>query len=238
VWAGLGGVGRGAWWLGLLWGARVGCSSRCPLIVLKALPVLIIGGFSSVAGTIVGGLIVGASEKLAEVYLGPPVGGGIEKLVPVRAGPALPPGAAHRPVRRAAGGARLMSVAAGFEIHPLRLRGARLGPAARRGLALAAVALVAFGVVPALGNDYWFSAILIPFLVLSLAGIGLNILTVTPASSRSVRRPSWRWGLRFLQLPAPCSPLPLLASFALGGLTAGGGRCGLRPAKPAIKGFY
>ena len=45
---------------------------------LKALPVLILGGFDSIAGAIVGGLIIGASEKLAEVYLGPHVGGGIE----------------------------------------------------------------------------------------------------------------------------------------------------------------
>ena len=45
---------------------------------LKALPVLILGGFESIAGAIVGGLIIGASEKLAEVFLGPYVGGGIE----------------------------------------------------------------------------------------------------------------------------------------------------------------
>ena len=47
---------------------------------LKALPVLILGGFESVPGAIVGGLIIGASEKLAEVYLGPFVGGGIHRL--------------------------------------------------------------------------------------------------------------------------------------------------------------
>ncbi|TIV69297.1 MAG: branched-chain amino acid ABC transporter permease, partial [Mesorhizobium sp.] len=45
---------------------------------LKALPVLVLGGFDSILGAIVGGLIIGASEKLAEVYLGPFVGGGIE----------------------------------------------------------------------------------------------------------------------------------------------------------------
>jgi branched-chain amino acid transport system permease protein len=67
---------------GLLWGARVGVQFSLSLIVLKALPVLIIGGFSSVAGTIVSGLLVGASEKLAEVYLGPPLGGGIENWFP------------------------------------------------------------------------------------------------------------------------------------------------------------
>jgi branched-chain amino acid transport system permease protein len=63
---------------GLLWGARVGVQFSLSLVVLKALPVLIIGGFSSVGGAIAGGLLVGASEKLAEVYAGPLVNGGIE----------------------------------------------------------------------------------------------------------------------------------------------------------------
>jgi len=67
---------------GLLWGARTGVQFSLSLIVLKALPVLIIGGFSSIAGAIVGGLIVGASEKLAEVYIGPFLGGGIENWFP------------------------------------------------------------------------------------------------------------------------------------------------------------
>ncbi len=67
---------------GLLWGARTGVQFSLSLVVLKALPVLIIGGFSSIAGAIVGGLIVGASEKLAEVYIGPFFGGGIENWFP------------------------------------------------------------------------------------------------------------------------------------------------------------
>lgn len=63
---------------GLLWGARLGVQFALTLVALKALPVLILGGFTSVPGAIVGGLIIGASEKLAEVYVGPFVGGGIE----------------------------------------------------------------------------------------------------------------------------------------------------------------
>lgn len=63
---------------GLLWGARLGVQFSLSLIVLKALPVLVFGGFDSVLGAIVAGLAIGASEKLAEVYLGPFVGGGIE----------------------------------------------------------------------------------------------------------------------------------------------------------------
>jgi branched-chain amino acid transport system permease protein len=67
---------------GLLWGARNGVQYALTFLALKALPVLIVGGFESIPGAIVGGLIVGASEKLAEVYLGPYVGGGIEGWFP------------------------------------------------------------------------------------------------------------------------------------------------------------
>ncbi|MEC8963056.1 MAG: branched-chain amino acid ABC transporter permease [Pseudomonadota bacterium] len=63
---------------GALWGQRLGVQFSISLVALKALPVLILGGFNSIAGAIIGGLIIGASEKLAEVYLGPIIGGGIE----------------------------------------------------------------------------------------------------------------------------------------------------------------
>src|SRR4051795_13689599 len=63
---------------GVMWGVRNGVQYALTFTALKALPVLILGGFESIAGAIVGGLIIGASEKLAEVYLGPYVGGGIE----------------------------------------------------------------------------------------------------------------------------------------------------------------
>ena len=67
---------------GLLWGARNGVQFALTFIALKALPVLILGGFTSVPGAIVGGLIIGASEKLAEVYIGPMIGSGIEGWFP------------------------------------------------------------------------------------------------------------------------------------------------------------
>ena len=67
---------------GMIWGARNGVQFALTFTALKALPVLILGGFTSVPGAIVGGLIIGASEKLAEVYVGPYVGGGIEGWFP------------------------------------------------------------------------------------------------------------------------------------------------------------
>src|ERR1700734_3961967 len=66
---------------GLLWGARLGVQFSLSLVVLKALPVLVLGGFDSIAGAIVGGLLIGAIEKLGEVYVGPYFGGGIESWI-------------------------------------------------------------------------------------------------------------------------------------------------------------
>jgi branched-chain amino acid transport system permease protein len=63
---------------GMVWGAKLGVQFSIALVALKALPVLILGGFTSVPGAIIGGLIIGAGEKISEVYLGPVLGGGIE----------------------------------------------------------------------------------------------------------------------------------------------------------------
>lgn len=63
---------------GVMWGSKLGVQPAIVSLALKALPVLILGGFTSIPGAIIGGLIIGAGEKLAEVYIGPFVGGGIE----------------------------------------------------------------------------------------------------------------------------------------------------------------
>lgn len=63
---------------GMLWGARNGVQFALTFVALKALPVLILGGFTSIPGAIVGGLIIGIGEKLGEFYWGPLLGGGIE----------------------------------------------------------------------------------------------------------------------------------------------------------------
>jgi branched-chain amino acid transport system permease protein len=75
VWSVAGIVGLVA---GILWGSSLGVQFSLSLIALKALPVLILGGFTSIPGAIVGGLIVGAGEKVAEVFWGPAFGGAIE----------------------------------------------------------------------------------------------------------------------------------------------------------------
>jgi branched-chain amino acid transport system permease protein len=63
---------------GIMWGARSNVSFALEIVALKALPVLVLGGFTSVPGAIVGGIIIGVSEKLGELYWGPLLGSGIE----------------------------------------------------------------------------------------------------------------------------------------------------------------
>jgi branched-chain amino acid transport system permease protein len=63
---------------GMIWGSKLGVQFSLTTVALRALPVVILGGLTSVPGAILGGLIIGVGEKLSEVFLGPFVGGGIE----------------------------------------------------------------------------------------------------------------------------------------------------------------
>ena len=63
---------------GMIWGSKLGVQFSLATVALRALPVVILGGLTSVPGAILGGLIIGVGEKLSEVYIGPMVGGGIE----------------------------------------------------------------------------------------------------------------------------------------------------------------
>jgi len=63
---------------GMIWGSKLGVQFSLSAVALRALPVVILGGLTSVPGAILGGLIIGVGEKLSEVFLGPYVGGGIE----------------------------------------------------------------------------------------------------------------------------------------------------------------
>jgi branched-chain amino acid transport system permease protein len=106
-------------------------------------------------------------------------------------------------------------------------------------LAGAAVLALAYGVVPAIGTDYWFSAILIPFLVLALAGIGLNVLTgyagqLSLGSAAFMAVGAFASYNFLLRVPH----LPLLVAFALGGLTAAGVGVVFGLPSLRIKGFY
>jgi len=75
VWSVAGGV---ALVTGIIWGSKLGVQFSLSLVALKALPVVILGGLTSIPGAIIGGLLIGVGEKLSEIYLGPMLGGGIE----------------------------------------------------------------------------------------------------------------------------------------------------------------
>jgi branched-chain amino acid transport system permease protein len=108
-----------------------------------------------------------------------------------------------------------------------------------RGLGLALIIAAAFGIVPVIGNDYWFEAILIPFLIMSLAGIGLNLL-MGYAGQASLGTGAFMavgaYATYGFLLRMPYLPLPV--SVLLGGVVAGA--VGLLAGLPSlrIKGFY
>ncbi|MGC4093136.1 MAG: hypothetical protein QM756_35660 [Polyangiaceae bacterium] len=235
VWAVSGVVGLVA---GLLWGARVGVQFSLSLIVLKALPVLIIGGFSSVVGTIVAGLISGREREAGRDLRGAAVRRRHRELVSLRAGLAVPARQTERAIRRGQGGERMtiqheqvLLTQPHVKPTPVAARFRKLWPWLALGFA--------FLGVPLIGNDYVFSAVLIPFLVLSLAGLGLNILTgytgqLSLGSAAFMAVGAFATYNFQLRLPG----LPLLASIALGGLSAAlvGVVFGLPSLR--IKGFY
>ena len=85
---------------GIIWGSKLGVQFSLSLVALKALPVVILGGLTSVPGAIIGGLIIGVGEKLSEVYIGPFCRRRHRDLVRLRAGAVVPAGPAAGAVRR------------------------------------------------------------------------------------------------------------------------------------------
>lgn len=67
---------------GMMWGARLGVQFTLSVVALKALPVFVLGGFTSISGAIVGGLLIGATENLGEIYIGDLIGNGIQNWIP------------------------------------------------------------------------------------------------------------------------------------------------------------
>ena len=141
---------------GLLWGARNGVQFALTFVALKALPVLILGGFESVPGAIVGGLIIGASEKLAEVYLGPYVGGGIEGWFPyvlaLRFLLVRPEGLFGEKIMRSSGSSPAMFYREAGQFKTTTPRTGDLPDPAGPRSRIAVVLVVAFVVVPLVGN--------------------------------------------------------------------------------------
>ena len=166
---------------GVMWGAKSGVQFSLSLIALKALPVLILGGFTSVPGAIVGGLIIGVGEKVAEVYWGPLVGGAIENWFAyvLALGFLLirPQGLFGEKIIERRSTERDDLPGSGAVQDELRRRPGDLsdrpGSRARRRSALVA----AFLLPPLLASEYWLQAVLIPFLIYALAALGLNLLT-------------------------------------------------------------
>ena len=94
---------------GMIWGSKLGVQFSLSLVALKALPVVILGGLTSVPGAIIGGLIIGVGEKLSEVYIGPMLRRRHRDLVRLRAGAAVPARPAAGAVRREDHRSRLRS---------------------------------------------------------------------------------------------------------------------------------
>ena len=167
---------------GIMWGARSNVSFALQIIALKALPVLILGGFTSIPGAIVGGVIIGVGEKIGEFYWGPLLGSRHRELARLRHRARLPAVPAAGPVRRADHRAdlRIARVLPRSRTVQDELRGRRggvpaaPGPHRHRGhsgpCVRASMPLTA-------STTSCSPSVMIPILVFSLAAIGLNILT-------------------------------------------------------------
>ena len=166
---------------GIMWGARSDVSFALQIVALKALPVLVLGGLTSVPGAIVGGLIIGVGEKLGEIYWGPLLGGGIESWLAYIIALAF---LLVRP--RVCSGSGSSSACDGPRPDALprdrpiqdQLRGRQaLFTTGLDRIGMATIVLVASCVIPLLGSDFFLTSMMIPFLVFALAAIGLNLLT-------------------------------------------------------------
>ena len=164
---------------GIMWGAKSGVQFSLSLIALKALPVLILGGFTSVPGAIVGGLIIGIGREARRGVLGAAGRRGHRELVRLRAGAGLPRCSGpqglfgEKIIERVS---RDLPGSRAVQEHVRQRPGGvpdRPGPGRSPTLAAAAAVIA----VPLVASEYWLQAVLIPFLIYALAALGLNLLT-------------------------------------------------------------
>ncbi len=207
---------------GIIWGSKLGVQFSLSLVALKALPVVILGGLTSIPGAIIGGLLIGVGEKLSEIYLGPMLGGGIEiwfayvlALVFLLVRPqglfGEKSSIGSETMFYRENGQFKSSYRADQQIFPIAAGPHRDAGAAARGVRRGAAG------VP----DYWLRAILMPFLILSLAALGLNILVGycgqislgTGAFMAVGAYAAYNFQVRI-------DGMPLIASLLLGGLCA------------------
>ena len=208
---------------GIIWGSKLGVQFSLSLVALKALPVVILGGLTSVPGAIIGGLIIGVGEKLSEVYIGPYFGGGIEIWFAYVLGAGVPAGPAAGPVRREdhRSGLRRMLYRENGQFKTSYRADQQVFPITQDRVAIGLLIVFAVVGVPLLVDEYLFRAILIPFLILSLAALGLNILVGycgqislgTGAFMAVGAYAAYNFMVRI-------DGMPLLLAFLLGGLCA------------------
>ena len=164
---------------GIMWGARSNVSFALEIIALKALPVLILGGFTSIPGAIVGGVIIGDRREARRVLLGPAARQRHRKLARLRDRADLPAVPAARPVRRTHHRADLtiMLYREAGQYKTSYAADQAVFPILQDRIGLAVILLIAFVVIPRSASEFLLQAMMIPFLVLALAAIGLNLLT-------------------------------------------------------------
>ena len=225
---------------GMIWGSKLGVQFSLSLVALKALPVVILGGLTSVPGAIIGGLIIGVGEKLSEVYIGPAFGGGIEiwfayvlALIFLLVRPQGLFG--EKIIDRVCN--NQCSTAKTVSSRPATAPTSRSSRSRRTAVLILGLAGVRVRRWCRFRrSEYLFRAILIPFLILSLAALGLNILVgycgqISLGTGGFMAVGAYA-AYNFL---VRIDGMPLILAILLGGVWPPGG-CAVRHSRPAHQG--
>ncbi len=165
---------------GIMWGAKSGVQFSLSLIALKALPVLMLGGFTSIPGAIIGGLIIGVGEKMFEFLIGAPLLGGATEnwfayMVALVFLVFRPQGLFGEKNHRK-GVARVLPRSRRIQ-NLISFRPANLSNCAGQDRVYRISDIRIYYVIPLTMSEYWAQAVFLPFLIFGIAAIGLNILT-------------------------------------------------------------